>query len=97
MELYYFNDDDSISARALFMKFLTSPLFGVIISNYMPKKIKSFIPYLIGWVVFSTFFEWLTVKFDYLTYTGWKLWYSFIFYIFAVTFMRWNLFFIRKR
>ncbi|WP_078427896.1 hypothetical protein [Alkalihalobacterium alkalinitrilicum] len=34
MELYYFNEDKSVSPEALFIKMITSPLFGIVFSNY---------------------------------------------------------------
>lgn len=97
MGLYFFAQDPKISPEALLIKMIVSPLFGIIFTNYMPKRLKPFIFYLVFWVSFSTFFEWLTIKYKYLTYKNWSLWYSFVFYIFAIIFMRWNLWFIRKK
>lgn len=96
MDLYYFAQEQKISPEALIVKMIVSPLFGIIFSNYIPKRSIQLMGYLMFWVLFSTFFEWLTIKFGYLTYKNWSLWYSFIFYIVAVLFMRWNLWFIRN-
>jgi hypothetical protein len=94
---YHFAQNPAVSPEALFIKMIASPLFGIVFANYMPEKRKAFIPYWLGWVVFSTFFEWLTIQSGYLTYQGWKLWYSFLFYIIAILVMRWNIHFIRRR
>ncbi|KKK33577.1 hypothetical protein WQ57_23440 [Mesobacillus campisalis] len=95
--LYHFAQDPEVSPEALFVKMIMAPLFGIVFANYMPEKWKSFIPYWLLWVVLSTFFEWLTIKSGYLTYKGWELWYSFLFYIIAIPIMRWNVRFIRRR
>lgn len=95
-DLYYFVEGKSISPQAIFLKTIMAPLFGIIFSNFMPRSFKKFIPYALFWAIFSTFFEWLTIKSGYLTYTGWKLWWSGVFYLFAVLFMRWHLSFIRR-
>jgi hypothetical protein len=81
LDLYYFVGDKSVSPEALALKLIMAPLFGVIFINFMPKKFLRFIPYWIGCAAFSTFFEWTTVVSGYLTYTGWKLWYSGVFYV----------------
>jgi hypothetical protein len=74
---------------------LTLPAtFGIIYVNFMPKRIAKFIWYLIFWVVFSVLYEQLTRYFGYVTYKGWNVYYSFVFYIFACLFTRWYFFLI---
>jgi hypothetical protein len=74
---------------------LTLPAtFGIIYANFMPKKIGDYIWYLIFWVFFSVLYEQLSRYFGYVIYKGWKVHYSFVFYIFACLFTRWYFFLI---
>lgn len=82
--LYYFADEDKVSPEALIIKLIMGALFGILFLNYMPKDFKKFVPYWFFWVAFSTFFEWTTVYFGYLTYNGWKLWYSAVFFVLII-------------
>lgn len=84
MDLYYFAGEREISIEALSIKLVMAPLFGVIFVNYLPKQWLHIILYWLLWIAFSTLFEWTTVLFDYLTYTGWNIWLSLIFYILIV-------------
>lgn len=95
MDLYYFAGEDKISPEALAVKMIMSPLFGILFLNFMPIKFIPFIPYWIFWGLFSTFFEWTTVYFGYLTYQNWKLWYSVMFYILIFPLIRWFYFYIK--
>ncbi|WP_408633609.1 hypothetical protein [Natronincola peptidivorans] len=88
-ELYYFSASPELSFGAVAIKLFMSPLFAIPFLNFMPKKSSSFIPYSIVWAIFATFYEWTTVYFGYLTYTGWRLWYSFIFYLLIFPIVRW--------
>ncbi len=88
--LYYFAGEDKVSPEALGIKLILGPLFGILFVNFMPKDFKKFIPYWIFWTAFSTFFEWTTVLFGYLTYTGWKLWYSAVFFALIIPLFRWH-------
>ncbi|WP_078430051.1 CBO0543 family protein [Alkalihalobacterium alkalinitrilicum] len=81
LELYKFAGEPVVSPEAFTTKLFMSPLFTIPFLNFMPKSFSRFIPYWLLWAAFSTFFEWTTVYFGYLTYTGWKLWYSAIFYV----------------
>ncbi len=92
---YYFGDSNELSGGVLLIKLFTAPLFALLYLNYMPHDFKRFIPYWIAWAGFATFFEWTTVYFDYLNYTGWKLWYSAIFYLFIVPVFRWYYLYIK--
>jgi hypothetical protein len=70
---------------------------GVIVANYMPKKKLAFFVYALGWTLFATFFEWITLQVGYLVYKHWVLWYSACIYFLGVIFLRWHLSFLRKR
>ncbi|ADU32215.1 hypothetical protein [Evansella cellulosilytica] len=88
LDLYYFAGENEVSAEALGIKLIMAPLFGIIFLHYMPKDFRRFIPYWLFWAVFSTFFEWTTSVFHYLTYTGWTPFYSFIFFLIIIPLFR---------
>ena len=95
LDLYYFATSNELQIRVLTMKLFTAPLFGLIYLNFMPKDFKKFIPYWFGWAIFSTMFEWTTTYFGYLTYTGWHLLYSLLFYIAILPIVRWYYLYIK--
>lgn len=95
LNLYYFGASNELEIRVLTMKLFTAPVFGLIYLNFMPKNFKKFIPYWVGWAIFSTMFEWTTTYFGYLTYTGWHLFYSFIFYVAILPIVRWYYLYIK--
>jgi hypothetical protein len=70
--------------------------FGIIFLNFMPIKLRAFTSYMGVWLVISLLFELLMVKVGFITYSGWVWWYSIPYYIAALYFVRWHLFFIRK-
>ncbi|WP_163536258.1 CBO0543 family protein [Gracilibacillus sp. YIM 98692] len=96
MDLYYFGGGEEISLEVLLIKVIMAPMYGIIFLNYMPERRSHFIIYWLVWVAFSTFYEWLTIVFGYLTYKNWTLWYSALFYLAAIPFFRWHFYFIRK-
>lgn len=93
--LYYFGESNVLSGAVLTMKLVTAPLFGIPYLNFMPEKFSRFIPYWLFWALFSTFFEWTTVHFGYLNYTGWPIWLSFLFYVLVIPIVRWFYYYIR--
>ncbi|MUK87755.1 hypothetical protein GMD78_04980 [Ornithinibacillus sp. L9] len=95
MELYYFAGDRQFDFGVMLIKFLTAPIFGILFLNYMPDSFSRFIAYWVLWTAFTIFFEWTAVYFDYITYTGWNLWYSSIFYILIFPFLRWHYYYVR--
>lgn len=70
---------------------------AILYLNFMPVKKRAFLWYLSGWLVYSVALEAIFVHFDFIHYSGWKLWYSAIFYIVALLYTRWHLFFIRSK
>lgn len=95
LELYYFAGEQEVSPEAVGIKLIMAPLFALLFLNYMPRKFVRFIPYWLVWAAFSTLFEWTTIYFGYLTYTGWKLWYSAIFYTMIFPLIRWHYYYIK--
>ncbi|WP_170885722.1 CBO0543 family protein [Bacillus alkalicellulosilyticus] len=96
LELYHFAEEaEKLSLEAFTTKLFMSPLFAIPFLNFMPNKFSPFIPYWLLWAAFATFFEWTTVHTGYLTYTGWKLWYSAIFYTFIFPIVRWHYYYIK--
>lgn len=85
-----------LELTTLVIELILPASFGIIFLNFMPENRTKFIVYLIGWVAFSLFFEWLTTYFDFLNYKAWLLWYSTPFYTSGGIFLRWHLRFIRS-
>jgi hypothetical protein len=78
------------------LEWTLSPSYGIIFLNFLPRRTFNWILYLIGWTVYSVLFEALLVNVDFVVYSGWKLWYSAIYYLLALLFVRWQLHFIRR-
>lgn len=95
LELYYFAGDTAVNPKAFTTKLFMSPLFAIPFLNFMPRQLSHFIPYWFGWTVIATFFEWTTVYFGYLSYTGWHLGYSSIFYLLIFPVVRWTYYYIK--
>ncbi len=81
----------------IFLQAALPPSIGVIFLNFMPEKRSRFIPYLLLVTLSSVIFEWLCIMFKYLVYKGWSIWFSAIFYFLGMIYLRWHLFFIRRR
>jgi hypothetical protein len=82
--------------QLLAIQTLFSGAMGVVCLNFMPKNKLAFFAYTIGWTLFSTFFEWITIQVGYLVYKNWTLWYSAGIYFLGVIFLHWHLSFLRK-
>ncbi len=97
LDLYNFVEP-TLNFADLPLQALLPPSIGLIFLNFMPKKkcSTSFF-YLIGVVLISIPFEYLSILTGYLIYKGWKLWYSVPFYLFGMIYLRWHLFYLRKR
>lgn len=65
------------------------PAVAAIIINWYPYKSKWWLKtaYLIGWSVFSTIYEWVTMKVGILWHNNWDLFYSFLLYPFIYYFL----------
>jgi hypothetical protein len=85
-----------VTVRDVFFQATVPPLFGIIFSNFMPVKLTRFIVYLVFWAVGSLLYEWLAIRFHYMTNIRWTLWYSAPVYLLTFLFLRWHLRFIRK-
>jgi hypothetical protein len=87
LDLYDFND----TSKYDFFDFLTwilYPVFGYffvyLYETWAIKGSLNFI-YIFGWSWFSFFFEWWTLEMNVFTYKGWKLAYSYPFYLFILS------------
>ncbi len=96
LDLYDFFEP-TVNFADLPLQALLPPSIGLIFLNFMPKKVQHFFVYLIGVVLISILFEYLSILTGYLIYKGWKLWYSVPFYLFGMIYLRWHLFYLRKR
>lgn len=79
-----------------FIEWTLSASYGIIYLNFLPHKRIQFIIYLFGWLLYSCLFEYMLVHFNFINYSGWKLWFSVPYYLFALLFMKWHLKFIKS-
>jgi hypothetical protein len=96
-ELYYFFKPKIIEFQTFWVLFGIYPAATLLIINgypYKKSRIKKAL-YILAWSIFSTFYEWLSLKSGFLHYVHWKLWYSAILYPFLYTGLLLNLYFIR--
>ena len=92
----YHLDGEGMQLRVHLIEWTLGPSYGIIFLNFMPQALRSFVWYTGGWVAYSVLFEWVTVHLHFLTYTGWKLWYSLLVYIAIFLLLRWHIRYIRK-
>jgi|GEM_PF-655146 hypothetical protein len=95
--LYYMGPDRTIEWYSLIIETLLRSSLGLLYLNFIPSERKQYVLYLIGWIALSITFEWIEVIIGYLTYTGWTLLYSTLFYFIFYLFLRWHLGFIRSK
>ncbi|WP_308638342.1 CBO0543 family protein [Paenibacillus silvisoli] len=96
-DLYDFFESGKIDLVDLPLQATLAPSISVIFANFMPKALgRRFLYYLIGVVLFSCFFEWMSVLSQYLIYKGWKLYYSVPFYAVGMLYLRWHVGYLRK-
>jgi hypothetical protein len=88
-------DGPGIQLRVHLLELSLGASYGIIFLNFMPHRISTFIWYLIGWLAYSVLFEAVLVYIHYVNYSGWRLWYSAIFYFFSFLFLRWHIHYIR--
>jgi hypothetical protein len=96
-DAYYFFDPWFIELESLWVLLGIYPAAAMIIVNWFPyngSKYKKLL-YLLGWSVFSSFYEWLSLKAGFLHYHHWKLWYSAILYPFLYSTLFLNLRFVK--
>ncbi|MBA2870234.1 hypothetical protein HNQ85_000492 [Anoxybacillus calidus] len=93
---YYFFEPYFIEGKTLLVVFGIYPAATMLIINWYPyhgsKKAK--ILYLLLWSIFSTFYEWIALKANFLHHNKWNLWYSAILYPFLYGMLIWHLKFI---
>ncbi|AIE61752.1 CBO0543 family protein [Bacillus methanolicus] len=96
-DMYGFFDPYFLDAKTLLIVLGIYPAATMLIINWYPFN-RSFIIkffYIIVWSVFSTFYEWLTLKMGYLYHHHWNLWLSAVSYPFLYAALLGNLKFIR--
>ncbi|MBO1515034.1 hypothetical protein [Metabacillus bambusae] len=81
----------------LFVQMTLPATFGILYLNFMPKNKKSFIYYLLFWVIFSSLYELLSSYFGYVVYKGWKLWWTPIYFLITCLITRWHFYFARNK
>jgi hypothetical protein len=94
--MYYFFDPNVFEIETMWILFGIYPAAIMLIINWYPYK-KSWIKkasYILAWSIFSSFYEWLSLKSGFLHYVQWKIWYSAILYPFLYAGLMLNLYFI---
>jgi hypothetical protein len=96
-DLYYFFNSKLIEVQTFWVLLGIYPAATMLIINWYPYKKTWFKKalYILAWSLFSTFYEWLSLKSGFLHYEHWKLWYSAILYPFLYSGLLLNLYFIR--
>jgi hypothetical protein len=96
-DAYWFFDPWFIELESLWVLFGIYPAAAMIIVNWYPYNgsIYKKLLYFLGLTVFSSFYEWLSLKAGFFHYHHWKLWYSVILYPFLYSTLFLNLWFVR--
>jgi hypothetical protein len=95
LDLYDFVEP-KVTITDLVLQATLPPSFGVIFTNFIPKRTRHFIIYLCLVTLFSLFFEWLCTQTGYIVYKGWKLYWSTPFYFFGLVYLRWHLSYVTR-
>jgi hypothetical protein len=78
-KLYYFSDNRTYELSGALFHLIMYPCASLLfLFGYDKWRLhgKKMVLYILFWTGFSIFFEWVCVKNNALTYTGWKLYYS---------------------
>ncbi|WP_108669947.1 CBO0543 family protein [Peribacillus acanthi] len=78
-QLYYFSDNPTYEPSSAFFHLTVYPASALIFLYVYDKweiKGRKSVLYILFWTCFSILFEWVCIKNNVLTYTGWKLLYS---------------------
>jgi hypothetical protein len=95
---YGYFSRNQLDLQSWLIFFLIYPAINIIFINFYPVKRKALLKavYILAFSVFSVVYEWLSLKAGAFYYTGWKLWYSALFYP-ALFIMLWlNLKIVQK-
>jgi hypothetical protein len=96
-DLYYFFKPKVFDLHTLWILLAIYPFAAMMIINWFPfhKSLLKMISYIVAWSIFSTFYEWLSLRSGILIYIHWKLWYSAVLYPFLYSGLILNHNFIR--
>lgn len=97
-DMYFFFDPWFVEVESLWIMFGIYPAAAMMIVNWYPYNGSWYKKglYLLAWSIFSTFYEWISLKAGFLHYHHWKLWYSAISYPFIYSLLLINLKFFRR-
>jgi hypothetical protein len=95
--LYHFVGGGKVHLSVHIVEWTLGPSNAIIFLNFMPPIWRVFMFYLITWIAYSLLFEAFSLHFHFLSYTGWKLWYSAPVYLLVFLFLRWHLRFVRAK
>jgi hypothetical protein len=99
-ELYFTIDHKKHELFDVLLHFVTYPTLSYFVVNFYqykkPKGLK-YLFYIIFWAGVAIALEWIAVKFQVFTYTGWKLYLSYITYLVVFAATIWLSNFIEKK
>jgi hypothetical protein len=99
-EFYYTIDHKTHELFDILLHFATYPTLCYFVVNYYqpikPTGLKSLF-YIIFWAGVAIALEWISMKFNVFTYTGWKLYYSYLVYLVVFSSNIWLSIFIKKK
>jgi hypothetical protein len=99
-DFYFTIDHKEHELFDVILHFITYPTLPYFVVNfyqqYKPKSFKLLI-YIIFWAGVAIALEWISVKFHVFTYTGWKLYLSFIVYLVVFAANIWITNFLKKK
>jgi hypothetical protein len=93
-KLYYFFNPKVIEVQTFWILLGIYPAATMIIINWFPYR-KSWTRkavYILAWSLFSTLYEWMSLRTGFLHYDYWKLWYSGIVYPFIFSALMFNVY-----
>ncbi|KAA0548440.1 hypothetical protein FZW96_07655 [Bacillus sp. BGMRC 2118] len=99
-ELYFTIDHKTHELFDELLQFVTYPTLPFfVVNSYQYKKPKgiNYLLYIIFWAGVATVIEWISVQFHVFTYTGWKLYLSFLVYLVVFAANIWLSTFIEKK
>ncbi|WP_186578692.1 CBO0543 family protein [Aquibacillus kalidii] len=89
---------EGVNYLGVLAQFLVYPSINTLFLDLFPfhKKGKTQVLYILGWSIFSIFFEWISLQTNFFYHNTWKLWYSAFLYPILFLILISNLKLIRK-
>jgi len=97
-QLYYLFDKGTIEYKTIILFLGVYPACAMMIINWFPytKSIVRKMIYLMGWTIFSTFYEWVSLMNGIVHFVNWNIWYSALSYPPLYGMLILNIYFIKR-